>query len=150
MSTGITGPTDFFTLKIKPNIQKLVGSFNDTLLTNSIDLKQGNINLDKGDISLKEGQLLAYSDERLKTDIRPIENALERVDKLKGVYYYWKDDNKNEKTQQIGLIAQNVQQQFPELVNTDKNGVLCVDYPKLTAILIECVKDLKQQLSHRV
>jgi archaellin len=144
MSTDV-----FFKSKVQPNIQKLVGTLDDISGGNSIDLKKGNINLDKGNISLKEGQLLAYSDETLKTDIRPIENALERVDKLKGVYYYWKDDTKNEKTQQIGVIAQNVQQEFPELVNTDKNGVLCVDYPKLTAILIECVKELKQQLSQR-
>jgi len=87
------------------------------------------------------------SDERLKTDIRPIENALERVDKLKGVYYHWKDDDKKEKLE-IGVIAQDVQKQFPELVNTDKNSILSVDYVKLTAILIECVKDLKQQISY--
>jgi hypothetical protein len=148
--------SDFFTKNIKPNIQKRVGTLDDVLGSSSIDLKQGGIQLDKGainlgsgDITLTTGKVIMYSDERLKTDIRPIENALERVDKLKGVYYHWKDDNKD-KTQQIGLIAQDVQQQFPELVNTDKNGILSVDYPKLTAILIECVKDLKKQLSERV
>jgi hypothetical protein len=72
---------------------------------------------------------------------------LDRIGKLKGVYYHWKDDKKEK--QEIGVIAQDVQQQFPELVNTDKNGILSVDYIKLTAILIECVKDLKQQISHK-
>ena len=113
----------------------------------NINLKYGNISLDRGNINLLQGQLYVQSDKRLKTDIRPIENALERVDKLKGVYYHWKDDKKEK--QEIGVIAQDVQQQFPELVNTDKNGILSVDYIKLTAILIECVKDLKQQISHK-
>ena len=110
-------------------------------------LKSGNISLDRGNINLLQGQLYVQSDERLKTDIRPIENALDRIGKLKGVYYHWKDDKKEK--QEIGVIAQDVQQQFPELVNTDKNGILSVDYIKLTAILIECVKDLKQQISHK-
>jgi hypothetical protein len=143
----------FFKEKVQPNIQKRVGTLDDVSGGNSIDLKLGSIQLDKGaislttgDISLTTGKVVMYSDERLKTDIRPIENALERVDKLKGVYYHWKDENED-KTQQIGLIAQDVQKQFPELVNTDKNGILSVDYPKLTAILIECVKELKQKLT---
>lgn len=113
----------------------------------NINLKYGSISLEQGNINLMQGQLLVQSDERLKTDIQPIENALERVDKLKGVYYHWKDDDKKKKLE-IGVIAQDVQQQFPELVNTDKNSILSVDYIKLTAILIECVKDLKQQISY--
>lgn len=113
----------------------------------NINLKYGNISLDRGNINLLQGQLYVQSDKRLKTDIRQIDNALERVDKLKGVYYHWKDDKKEK--QEIGVIAQDVQEQFPELVNTDKNGILSVDYIKLTAILIECVKDLKQQISHK-
>jgi len=140
---------------IKDDLENLVSSDGRIALdTENINLKHGNIRLaegsiilEQGNISLMQGQLLIQSDERLKTDIRPIENALERVDKLKGVYYHWKDDDKKKKLE-IGVIAQDVQQQFPELVNTDKNSILSVDYIKLTAILIECVKDLKQQISY--
>lgn len=121
------------------------GSIN--LSDGSINLDNQHINLQSGDINLRKGQLFIQSDKRLKTDIRPIENALDRIETLKGVYYHWKDDDKKEKGE-IGVIAQDVQQQFPELVNTDKNGILSVDYAKLTAILIECVKDLKQQISY--
>ena len=127
------------------NISLIDGSI--SLDNEHINLKSGNISLDRGNINLLQGQLYVQSDERLKTDIRPIENALERISKLKGVYYHWKDDKKEK--HEIGVIAQDVQQQFPELVNTDKNGILSVDYIKLTAILIECVKDLKQQISHK-
>jgi hypothetical protein len=127
------------------NISLIDGSI--SLDNENILLKSGNISLNRGNINLLQGQLYVQSDERLKTDIRPIENALDRIGKLKGVYYHWKDDKKDK--QEIGVIAQDVQQQFPELVNTDKNGILSVDYIKLTAILIECVKDLKQQISHK-
>ena len=127
------------------NISLIDGSI--SLDNENILLKSGHISLDRGNINLLQGQLYVQSDERLKTDIRPIENALDRIGKLKGVYYHWKDDKKEK--QEIGVIAQDVQQQFPELVNTDKNGILSVDYIKLTAILIECVKDLKQQISHK-
>ena len=127
------------------NISLIDGSI--SLDNENILLKSGNISLNRGNINLLQGQLYVQSDERLKTDIRPIENALDRIGKLKGVYYHWKDDKKEK--QEIGVIAQDVQQQFPELVNTDKNGILSVDYIKLTAILIECVKDLKQQISHK-
>jgi hypothetical protein len=127
------------------NISLIDGSI--SLDNENILLKSGNISLNRGNINLLQGQLYVQSDERLKTDIRPIENALDRIGKLKGVYYHWKDDKKEK--EEIGVIAQDVQQQFPELVNTDKNGILSVDYIKLTAILIECVKDLKQQISHK-
>ena len=139
---------EFFNKNIKPNIQNILidTTENINLKCGSINLDHGTINLDNGDIILMKGGLFLHSDKRLKTDIRPIENALDRIDKLKGVYYYWKGDDVHEK-QEIGVIAQDVQQQFPELVNTCKNGVMSVDYAKLTAILIECVKDLKQQIS---
>jgi hypothetical protein len=151
--------SEFFNRIIKPlitddveNLASVDGrigldSENINLNHGDIRLAEGSIILEQGNISLMQGQLLVQSDERLKTDIRPIENALERVDKLKGVYYHWKDDDKKEKLE-IGVIAQDVQKQFPELVNTDKNSILSVDYVKLTAILIECVKDLKQQISY--
>ena len=141
---GISLKTGNISLK-SGNISLIDGSI--SLDNENILLKSGHISLYRGNINLLQGQLYVQSDERLKTDIRPIENALDRIGKLKGVYYHWKDDKKEK--QEIGVIAQDVQQQFPELVNTDKNGILSVDYIKLTAILIECVKDLKQQISHK-
>lgn len=113
--------------------------------SSSVTLAKGNVTLAKGDITLEAGTLFSFSDERLKMNIRPIENALERIDKIKGVYYQWKDKGENS-DQEIGVIAQDVQQQFPELVTTNKDGILAVDYAKLVAVLIECVKDLKEQL----
>jgi hypothetical protein len=81
------------------------------------------------------------SDERLKTDITLLDNALEKINKLKGVTYNWKDGHG--KTE-IGVIAQDIQGQFPELVYSGQE-FLMVDYPRITAVLIEGVKELDKE-----
>ena len=90
----------------------------------------------------------AFSDERLKTDIKTIENGLEKLIKLRGVTYK-RNDVKDAKTQ-IGVIAQQVEPILPEVVLTaeDEMGTKSVDYAKMTAVLIEAVKELKQEVTH--
>ena len=56
-----------------------------------------------------------------------------------------KDDETKKK--EIGLIAQEVQQYFPELVSEDKDGYLTLDYSKLTVILLTVIRDLTQKVS---
>ena len=63
--------------------------------------------------------------------------------KLKGVCYTWKDGHGGK---EIGVIAQDIQAQFPELVSTNKDNFLTVDYPKLTAVLIEGIKEMKKDM----
>jgi len=82
------------------------------------------------------------SDARLKKDIYPLENALDKIDSIRGVNYYWRDENQS-KERQVGVIAQEIQVVYPELVMEGGNGFLSVDYPKLTAVLIQSVKELK-------
>ena len=80
----------------------------------------------------------AFSDERLKDNIETIENGLSKVEQLRGVTYT-RDEKKN-----IGVIAQEVEKILPEVVLTadDEMGTKSVDYSRLTAVLIEAVKDL--------
>ncbi len=86
------------------------------------------------------------SDKRWKKDITPLKGSLEKMLKLQGVTYYWRKKefpNKpfnNEK--QIGLIAQDVEKIFPELIFTDKSGYKNLDYSKFSPIIIEAVKEL--------
>jgi hypothetical protein len=85
------------------------------------------------------------SDLRLKTKIKPLLNALKRIEGLRGVTFSWKDpkpgNHKEEK--QIGLIAQELERVFPELVTTGKNdGYKSVDYGRFSAVLLEAVKEL--------
>jgi hypothetical protein len=93
-----------------------------------------------GNATLK-GTLTQSSDERLKKNLKPIENSLERILSLDGIYYQWIDTNKDQK-RQIGLIAQNVQKEFPEAVLEGNDGYLSVAYQNLVAPLIEAVKEL--------
>jgi hypothetical protein len=82
------------------------------------------------------------SDARLKKNIVTLDGALNRLDDIRGVYHDWIDENQSTK-RQIGVIAQEVQEVYPELVSTGANGYLSVDYPKLTAVLLQSVKELK-------
>jgi hypothetical protein len=87
--------------------------------------------------------LFSTSDERLKMDIELLENCLEKIDKLKGVSYTWRDGHGGK---EIGVIAQDIKAQFPELVSTNKDNFLTVDYPKLTAVLLEGMKEMKKEV----
>jgi endosialidase-like protein len=89
------------------------------------------------------------SDVRLKKNIRPLTQVLDKVEKLRGVSFQWKrlDMSKNAKVnrKQIGVIAQEVEAVFPELVAENDEGFKSVEYTKLTAVLIEAVKELKAE-----
>jgi acyl-[acyl carrier protein]--UDP-N-acetylglucosamine O-acyltransferase len=82
------------------------------------------------------------SDARLKKDIVPVECALDKIDQIRGVYYNWIDEAQP-RERQVGVIAQEIQSVYPELVKEGGNGYLSVDYPKLTAVLIQSIKELK-------
>ncbi|WP_235046315.1 tail fiber domain-containing protein [Bdellovibrio bacteriovorus] len=85
------------------------------------------------------------SDRRFKRNIATIDSSLEKVLQLRGVTYDWRTDEfpqKNfEKGPQVGLIAQEVQTVFPDVVTKDNDGFLAVQYANLVAPLIEAVKE---------
>jgi hypothetical protein len=97
-----------------------------------------------GDIR-NTGGLLHSSDKNFKKNITPIRNALKNLRKISGVSYNWKVDKFPKRNftdiRQIGVIAQEVEKVFPELVRTGEDGYKSVDYTKLSAILIEAVKE---------
>ena len=83
------------------------------------------------------------SDERLKNMGERIPDALEKLLKINGVYYTWKTPGKGEEGRQIGVGAQTVEKVFPELVQTDSDGRKSADYQRLTAPIIEALRELK-------
>jgi len=87
------------------------------------------------------GNVTAYSDERLKENIKPIENAVDKVKQLRGVTYDWKETGKAS----VGVIAQEVEVVLPELV-VENEEYKSVDYGKLTSVLIEAIKDQQKQI----
>lgn len=91
------------------------------------------------------------SDQRLKTDIRPLgSNILTQAVTLEGVIYAWRKDEFPDKNlpadRQIGFLAQQVESLFPELVTTGKDGFKSVNYNGFTAVLLEAVKELNQKV----
>jgi len=95
------------------------------------------------------GDIIAYasSDKRLKDNIKPITNALDKVNKISGVTFEWNEiSHKETGKKDVGVIAQEIEEILPELVDNRSNGYKAVDYPKLTALLIEAVKDLSNQV----
>ena len=85
------------------------------------------------------------SDQRWKTNIKPIQNALDNVLKMQGVTYYWKVDEYPDKHfpegEQVGFIAQEIEKVYPQVVLADKDGYKSVDYSKLTPVLVEAIKE---------
>jgi hypothetical protein len=84
------------------------------------------------------------SDVRLKQNIQPLNHALSSVLLLQGKTYRWKEDHHK---QDIGLIAQEVEQVFPELIEEDANGFKAIAYSRLTAVLIEAIKEQQGQMT---
>ena len=107
------------------------------------------------------GNITAYSsDVRLKDFKGPIENALDKVNKLSGHYYEWNDTAKNIDAEafkeglEVGVIAQEVEQVMPEVVCTAPivnihnldTDYKTVHYDKLVPLLIEAIKELKNEI----
>lgn len=84
------------------------------------------------------------SDRRLKDNIATLENSLDKVVRLRGTSYTWKDSKRGEGPQ-VGMIAQEVEEVYPQLVSTDSRGIKSVDYSHMVAPLIEAIKTLKAQ-----
>ena len=84
------------------------------------------------------------SDSRLKKDIATIDNALEKVNKLRGVEFEWKDTVNHAEGRQIGFIGQEAVEVVPQVVDV-KNGHYSMQYAPLTALLVEAVKELQSK-----
>lgn len=95
--------------------------------------------------ALLMGTLTQNSDITLKTNILPLTNVLSAVLSLNGYHYQWKDKHRDQSLQ-IGLLAQEVQQYFPELVKANDQGVLGVNYSGLVPVVIEAMKEQEKKI----
>lgn len=76
---------------------------------------------------------------------------LDKITKLSGKYYQWNDKMKDitgVTGNAYGVIAQEVQKEFPEMVEKQENGYLAVDYKQLIPVMIEAIKELKQEVDY--
>lgn len=97
--------------------------------------------------------VFAGSDLRLKKDVEALINPLEKILSLDGITYLWDDttaDSTAPKNTQTGLVAQQVAAVMPELVKKDSTtGMLAINYTKLTAYLVESIKELKNMIDQQ-
>jgi len=104
-----------------------------------------------------QGEITAFvgSDLALKENIVPIANPLDLVKRLRGVYFDWRDDHIANRggedgyfvrKKDMGIIAQDVEAVFPEIVARRTDGTLAVKYDRLVSVLIEAVKDLTDKV----
>jgi hypothetical protein len=98
-----------------------------------------------------------WSDETLKENIYQIEDAIDKIKELRGVYYTYKTDGLSDSAiggteiipdekQYMGLIAQEVEEIVPEVVTEDDNGIKAVAYENLVALLIEGMKEQQAKI----
>lgn len=95
------------------------------------------------------GDVVAYasSDRRLKDEITPISEPLEKINKIGGYSFTWNEEKQNiYRGKDYGVIAQEIEEILPELVDTRENGFKAVKYDKLVSLLIEGIKDLSKQV----
>jgi len=90
----------------------------------------------------------ASSDERLKENVELIGSAVEKVEAINGVTFDWiaMEGVHVHSGHDVGVIAQEVEKVLPELVTTRDNGYKAVKYDKLTAVLIQAVKELSDRV----
>jgi hypothetical protein len=90
------------------------------------------------------GTVIHSSDRRWKTDIRPVDNIVDRVMDLSSVEFTWKE--KEDNRTHYGLIAQEVEDVFPNLVSADEQGYKYVNYNELIPILLKVVQDQQREI----
>ena len=160
----LTGTSFVISNNLVGKVHSIGNSNSDKIVTapNSISFTTGNAEKAKlqstGDLHV-DGDVLAFSstvsDEKLKENINTINNGLEKVKKLRGVSYKWRKGSRKGQDD-IGVVAQEVEKVIPEIVREtipcvgdfceNTESYKAVDYEKITALLIEAVKDLSAEV----
>jgi hypothetical protein len=95
-------------------------------------------------VVVASNNITAFSDARLKENVVTIDSALDKVSQMRGVYYNRIDDEN--KTRNIGVIAQEIEAILPEVVHTREDDMKSVAYGNIVGILIEAIKELNEEV----
>ncbi len=151
---GYSSAAAGFYNKAKNSYSFVVGKYNDTTAFGSL-LEVGNGQSETiranamtvfstGNVTI-QGWLSQTSDARLKKNITPLSNSLASIGLLNGYLYNWRDELRDT-SQQIGLLAQEVQKVYPQLVTEKSNGELSLNYIGLIPVLLEGIKEQQKQI----
>lgn len=142
---------NFFQLDVNPLSPRLAGTFNEIVFYNTQTSTFNNIQV---------ANVYNYSDERAKTNIRPLGSGLSTIMELTPVSYNWKKQNSeriisctkdsttlavgpNSDVIQYGFLAQDVEKVLPNAVKTDIDGHKMVNYNAIFTVLVQAVQELK-------
>jgi hypothetical protein len=94
------------------------------------------------------GDIVAYasSDKRLKDNINKLQNPLDKLEKINGYEFDWNKNQHLYEGHDIGVIAQEIEEVLPEIVETRKDGYKAVKYEKIVPLLIESIKELSDKI----
>jgi len=130
----------------------LVGSGSQDIYTNDLiasGIVSGSNIHSEGTVTA-EGDIVAYasSDERLKDEIIPISNPIEKINSIGGYSFVWNNEKQDiYKGKDYGVIAQEIEKILPELVDNRKDGYKAVKYDRLVSLLIEGIKELSKEVN---
>ena len=120
-----------------------------TKITSSLGVGTANPSTTTGRIDASN-DIVAYStsDIRLKDNIKSIDKALDKVNKIQGIEFDWieKEEVHDNSGHDVGVIAQEIEKVLPDVVTTRENGYKAVKYEKIVPLLIEAIKDLSKQV----
>jgi hypothetical protein len=124
-----------------------------TEIFNGVDADSYKIHIDSNTIvngTLEAtSDIVAYSssDKRLKDEIIPISNPLDKINSIGGYSFVWNSEKQNiYNGKDYGVIAQEIEEILPELVETRENGYKAVKYDKIISLLIEGIKELSTEV----
>jgi hypothetical protein len=86
-----------------------------------------------------------FSDERMKSNVKPIKNPLDKLNRLEGVTFNWKDDD----VEDASIIAQDVEKVMPEAVMKNEDGMRMVSVPQMVGLLTGAVQELDKKLERK-
>jgi len=149
-STIITSGSNVFG-DAEGDIQQFTGSILQTgsITTNGLGVGTAPSGVVGAILATNDVVAFASSDERLKENVASIENAVEKVEAIGGYTYNWipmEGVHVYGDMKDVGVIAQEIEKVLPELVSDRENGYKAVKYDKLTAVLIEAVKELSERV----
>jgi len=119
-----------------------------TIGDGSSPFRQNLMNIKKNGNMWLQGELTHYSDADLKENIQQMENAIDKLKQIKGVHFTWKDTEKMGSDTHLGILAQDVEKVFPEIVG-EENGYKSTNYSALIPVLIEAVKEQQVQIEEQ-
>jgi len=145
-TASTSGKITFSTMRTNSTINTMeFRGLNSPNATALLIKHSGNLTLDlkaNGNMAIA-GTLTQNSDIRLKKNIVALQEVLPSLSEISAYNYNWNEEKRGDDIQ-LGLIAQEVQAQYPELVTESEDGTLSVAYANFTAVLLQATKELHE------